>query len=194
MTRTVYATATTLDGYLADPEDSLAWLFIQDHDPDGPGSHGQFMEGVGSLVMGAATYLWVTDHLRSSGEDWPYTQPSWVLTHRDLPPIDGADVRFAAADDPAAVRALHADLVAAADGGDVWVVGGGALAADLAAEGLLDEIRLSIAPVTLGDGKPLLPRPFALELGELDRNGAFMVATYTVAGPLEEVIAAAAGE
>jgi dihydrofolate reductase len=186
MSRTVYATAMTLDGYLADDQDSLEWLFVQDHDPEGPGDHGAFMRGVGSMVMGAATYLWVHDHMLRSGEGWPYQQPAWVLTHRELPVIEGADVRFDAADDPAAVRRLHADLVAAAAGGDVWVVGGGALAADLAAEGLLDELRLSIAPVTLGSGKPLLPRPFALRLVDLDRNRAFVVATYAVEGPLSE--------
>jgi dihydrofolate reductase len=186
MTRTVYATATTLDGFLADEQDSLEWLFVQDHDPQGPGGHDAFMAGVGSMVMGATTYLWVLDHMAGSGEPWSYRQPCWVLTHRDLPVPEGADVRFDAADDAAAVRRVHAALVEAADGGDVWVVGGGALAADLAAEGLLDELRLSIAPVTLGAGKPLLPRPFDLRLTDLDRNGAFAVATYEVVGPLSE--------
>lgn len=192
MTRTVYATATTLDGFLADEHDSLDWLFRQDHDPQGPGSHEQFMEGVRALVMGASTYLWLLDHMASSGEGWPYDMPAWVLTHRDLPTIDGADIRFAAADDPAAVRALHADLVAAADGGDVWVVGGGALAADLAEQGLLDELRLSIASATLGTGKPLLPRRFDLRLTDVDRNRAFITARYEVVGPMAETPAASA--
>lgn len=182
MTRTVYATATTLDGYLADEHDSLDWLFVQEHDPRGPGSHEVFMEGVGSMVMGATTYRWLLDHLAASGEGWSYEQPCWVLTHQQLPPLEGADVRFTAADDGEAIRKVHAELVAAADGGDVWVVGGGGLAADFAAEGLLDELQLSIAPVTLGAGRPLLPRPFDLRLVEHDRNGAFMTARYEVVG------------
>ncbi|WP_341251723.1 dihydrofolate reductase family protein [Euzebya pacifica] len=181
---TTYATATTLDGYLADDHDSLDWLFVQDIDEEGPNNHGAFMEGVGSLVMGATTYLWVLDHLATSGEAWPYASlPSWVMTHRDLPTPDGADIRFATADDEMAVKAVHADLVEAADGKDVWVVGGGALAADFAAAGLLDDIVVSIAPVTLGSGRPLLPRPFDLELLELDRNRAFVVARFRVVGP-----------
>jgi dihydrofolate reductase len=182
MTRTVYATAMTLDGYLADDDHSLDWLFEQAHDDDGPGGHAAFMAGVGSIVMGASTYLWVLDHMARTGEAWSYRQPTWVLTHRDLPVPDGADVRFDAADDPAAVRRVHAALADAAGDGDVWVVGGGALAADLVAEGLLDELRLSIAPVTLGSGKPLLTRPVDLRLVELDRNEAFAVARYEVVG------------
>jgi dihydrofolate reductase len=102
----------------------------------------------------------------------------WVFTHRDLPPHDG--VRFVQGD----VRPVHAAMAEAAAGKDVWMVGGGALAADFADAGLLDEVMVSIAPVTLGAGRPLLPRPFDLRLTELDRNGAFVCARYDVVGPL----------
>ncbi|WP_370326521.1 dihydrofolate reductase family protein, partial [Euzebya sp.] len=182
MTRTRYYTATTLDGFLADPHDSLDWLFVQDHDPDGPLGHAAFMADVGALVMGATTYDWIRAHMDQTGEGWAYDVPTWVLTHRDLPPVEGADIRFAAADDEAGLAAVHADLVAAADGRDIWVVGGGGLAADLAAAGLLDEIAVSIAAVTLGAGKPLLPRPIDLRLTSVDRNRAFVCATYEVVG------------
>ena len=76
-------------------------------------------------------------------------------------------------------------MVAAADGKDVWVVGGGDLAAQFAEAGLLDRMLLSVAPVTLGAGRPLLPRPFDLRLVELARNGAFACLTYDVVGPLQ---------
>jgi dihydrofolate reductase len=78
---------------------------------------------------------------------------------------------------------VHADLVAAAaGGGDVWVVGGGDLAGQFADAGLLDEIVVAIAPVTLGAGRPLFPRRYALRLDEVARNGAFACARYTVLG------------
>lgn len=177
--RTAYVTATSLDGYIADPEDSLAWLFVQDIDPDGPMSHDRYMEDVGSMIMGATSYLWLVDHLARTGEAWPYEIPAWVMTHRDLEPLDGADIRFASDD----VVAVHDAAMAAADGREVWVVGGGDLAGQLADAGRLDEVIVSIAGVTLGEGRPLFPRRYDLELLELDRNRAFVCARYRVVGP-----------
>ncbi len=62
------------------------------------------------------------------------------------------------------VAKVHDELVAAAGDGDVWVVGGGDLAGQFADLGLLDEVIVNIAPVTLGSGKPLLPRHVELRL------------------------------
>ncbi len=81
------------------------------------------------------------------------------------------------------VADVHAAMAEAAAGKDLWVVGGGDLAAQFAEAGLLDELIVYIAPVTLGAGRPLFPRRFDLELTELDRNGAFVCARYAVKGP-----------
>lgn len=180
MARTIYYTATTLDGFLADEEDSLAWLFKQPIDDDGPHNYNDFIKDVGALVMGATTYQWLLDHSRSTGEAWGYTMPTWVMTHRTFEVPEGADVRFAADD----VVRVHAELTQAAAGKDVWVVGGGDLAGQFAEAGLLDEMVVAIAPVTLGAGRPLLPRRFDLDLLETDRNRAFITARYRVVGPL----------
>jgi len=182
MTRAVYYTATTLDGFLADPDDSLAWLLRQDIDEQGPQSYGEFIATVGALVMGSTTYEWVLAHLAETGEPWYYTQPTWVMTSRELPTVPGADVRFAKGD----VTGVHEALRTAADGKDVWVVGGGDLAGQFADAGLLDEVLVSIAPVVLGAGRPLLPRRLDLRLVETARNGAFVTARYEVDGPLTE--------
>ncbi|MFN8124024.1 MAG: dihydrofolate reductase family protein [Thermoleophilia bacterium] len=179
MSRTIYFTATTLDGFLADEHDGLDWLLTQDHDPQGPGGHEAFMDGVGALVMGRTTYDWVRAHMDRTGEPWAYAIPTWVMTHRPAGGVDGADIRFASGD----VTAVHAEMAAAADGRDLWVVGGGQLAVDLVRAGLLDEIRVSIAPVTLGAGRPLLPAPVDLRLIAVDRNRAFVCARYDVVGP-----------
>ncbi|MCR1786446.1 dihydrofolate reductase family protein [Nocardioides carbamazepini] len=182
MTRTTYYTATTLDGFLADPDDSLAWLMRQDLDESGPQNYGAFIERIGALVMGSTTYEWVLAHLAESGEAWYYAQPTWVMTSRELPTLDGADVRFA----KGAVVGVHDELRAAAGDKDVWVVGGGDLAGQFAEAGLLDDVIVSIAPVVLGAGRPLLPRRLDLRLEETARNGAFVTARYTVDGPLTE--------
>jgi dihydrofolate reductase len=179
MTRTTYYTATTLDGFIADEHDSLDWLFVQDIDERGPMSYGDFIAGVGALVMGATTYEWVRAHNLRTGEPWAYSVPTWVHTHRELPGIPDADVRFTQGD----VRATYDAMVAAADGKDLWVVGGGDLAGQFADAGLLDEVVTSIAPVTLGAGRPLFPRAYDLRLVELARNRAFACARYEVVGP-----------
>ena len=182
MSRTVYYTATTLDGFLADPDDSLDWLMEQDVDPAGAGGYEEFIRGIGALAMGATTYQWVLDHMARTGEGWAYDVPCLVFTHRDLTPVapdDTADVRIVAGD----VREHHATLVEAAGGRDVWVVGGGDLAGQFADAGLLDRVIVSIAPVTLGAGRPLFPRRHDLALVEVARNRDFVVATYDVRGP-----------
>jgi len=176
--RTIYYTATTLDGFIADPGDSLAWLFGQESDPCGPLGYEAFIAGVGALVMGATTYEWVRAHLDHSGEPWPYSHPTWVMTRRQLPSAGGADVRMAEGD----VARVHAELVVAAAGRDVWVVGGGDLAGQFADAGLLDEVIVSVAPVTLGQGRPLLPRRLQLRVIETARNGDFVASRYSVEG------------
>ena len=174
--KTVYYTATTLDGFLADEQDNLDWLLKQPQDPDDSEfSYERFIAGVGALVMGSTTYRWVVDH-----HEWPYTLPTWVLSSRPQPAVPGADLRFAAG----SVAELHPAWLEAANGRNVWVVGGGDLAGQFADAGLLDEIMVSIAPVTLGAGRPLLPRRYDLELLTTGRNAGFLCARYRVAGPL----------
>ncbi|WP_345751576.1 dihydrofolate reductase family protein [Microbacterium rhizophilus] len=181
MTKLLYYTATTLDGFLADPDQSLDWLLRQDQDQAGPLNYDDFIAGIGAIVMGSTTYTWVREHFP---DQWFYTVPAWVMTTRDLdvPPFEGADVRFASGD----VRAVHEQMVAAAGGRDLWVVGGGELAGAFADAGLLDEVIAYIAPVTLGAGAPILPRRLDLELLEATRNRAFIAARYRVVGGLTE--------
>ncbi|WP_203335225.1 dihydrofolate reductase family protein [Nocardioides limicola] len=180
-----YYTATTLDGFIADPEDSLAWLFPQEQERDGLFNYDEFFAGIGAVVMGSTTYEWVLDHQREmvteTGSVWPYRIPTWVMTSRDLAPVAGADVRFAAGP----VATVYDEMAAAAEGKDLWVVGGGDLAGQFADAGLLDEVITYVAPVTLGSGRPLLPRRLALRLLETGRNGAFVCSRYAVVGPGE---------
>jgi dihydrofolate reductase len=174
--RTVYYTATTLDGFLADEHDSLDWLLVQDQDEQGPLNYDEFIKGIGSMVMGATTYQWVLRHFAETGRSWPYAMPVWVMTHRELDGVEGGDIRFAQGD----VAALHDQLVAAAGDKDVWVVGGGDLAAQFAEAGRLDQLICHIAPVTLGTGRPLFPRRWDFELLEVHRNKAFISARFEV--------------
>ena len=180
VTKLTYYTATTLDGFIADPDDSLDWLMRQDQDEKGPLNYEDFIKDIGAIVMGSTTYEWV---LRHEPDKWYYDMPAWVMTTRELPlPAVPADVRFASGD----VRPVYDAMVAAAGGKDLWVVGGGELVGAFADEGLLDEVVTYVAPVTLGAGRQVLPRRLDLELVEASRNKAFVAARYRVVGRLKE--------
>ena len=154
--KTQYYTASSLDGFIADPKNSLDWLF-QFGEPEDTG-YLDFIRDVGAIAMGSTTYEWILNHhIRPDADHpqpWSYEQPTWVFTSRSLPEIPGADVRFVRGD----VRPVHRQMVEAAGGKNVWLVGGGELVGQFYDHGLLDELIVTIASVTLGAGAPLLPR------------------------------------
>ncbi|PJJ55343.1 dihydrofolate reductase family protein [Compostimonas suwonensis] len=163
---TQYYVASSLDGFIADPHDNLDWLLQFGFD-DFQEHYDRFLADVGALVMGAATYEFV---LGEGPEAWTYgTMPVWVLTHRELPSVEGANIVFSA--EP--VETVHRDALAAAGGKNVWVMGGGDVAAQFADRGLLDEIWLSVMPIVLGAGKPLLPVASISRPLELVRTTSF---------------------
>ena len=180
MSLTQYYTATSLDGFIADPANSLDWLFTRAREDDGPMNYGDFIAGIGAIAMGSTTYEWILDH-EFAGKDpaewkWPYDIPCWVFTHRQLPVVPDARVEFTSAEIPT----VHREMTAAAGDRNVWIVGGGDLAGQFADAGLLDQVIVSIAPVTLGGGAPLLPRRIELRLDELGQNGDFVSARFSV--------------
>lgn len=148
MTRFVYFTAASADGYIADEADSMRWLEPFDEYDDGT-TYDEFIATVGSIVMGADTYQWL---LRNIKGEWPYSNiPTWVFAHRELPDFPGADITFARGD----IEEWVPELARDAAGKDVWVMGGGALAGQFVDAEKLDELRLFSIPVILGGGRPL---------------------------------------
>ena len=182
--RTQYYTAATLDGFIADDHHSLEWLFQvpEPGNEDYPG----FIKEVGALAMGASTYEWVLRHSILPGADhptpWPYEQPTWVFSHHPHQSVSGADIRFVQGD----VLPVHRDMRAAGGDRHIWIVGGGDLVGQFHDAGLLDEIIVTIASVTLGSGKPLLPRRImssSLHLTSAQRlNSGFAQLRYDVRG------------
>lgn len=187
VTRCIYYTATTLDGFLADDDHSLDWLFAVPGGEGGGEDFAAFLSGIGVLVQGSSTYEWVLaqEGLVEHPEKWPdyYGQrPTFVFTTRELPSVPGADVRFVSG----SVAAQWPAIAEAAGNRDVWVVGGGDLAGQFADAGLLDTVRVSVAPATLGSGKPLLPRRLGadrLHLESARAVGQFAELVYAVRRP-----------
>lgn len=176
-----YRAAASLDGFLADADGSLDWLFaVTGEEPDLAGFLGQ----VTVLVMGATTYRWVlaAERLVERPGRWRELfgeRPVVVFTHRRPPVPEGADVHVlhgSVAEHLATVRALAGD-------GDVWVQGGGDLAGQFLDAGALDEVAVTVVPACLGGGAPLLPRrlgPERLRLRGLNRTGQYADLVYDV--------------
>ncbi|MEO6826788.1 MAG: dihydrofolate reductase family protein [Microbacteriaceae bacterium] len=197
MTKTQYYTATSIDGFIADQNNSLDWLFQVgnsdvgevDIEPTQPESDRfePFLAEVGAMAMGATTYRWILEHEHFLEEPAKWQRyygdrPTWVFTHRKLPVIPGADLTFVRGD----VRPVHDMMRSAAGGKNIWVIGGGELAGQFLDRGLLDELQLSIAPVLLGGGSPLLPRRVPaseLVLSAVEQDKNFVYASYTVVHP-----------
>lgn len=181
---TVYNTATTLDGFLATADNSLSWLFEVPGADDAESSISDFLAGIGAMVMGSTTYEWLVEHESlidnpSRWQEWYADRPTWVFTHRDLPVVADANIRFTQDD----VRTVHAEMLAAAGERDIWLMGGGDLVGQFDDAGLLDRITATIAPVTLGAGAPLLPRDIRsdrLTLTSILQRGQFAEVTYDV--------------
>ncbi len=183
MTSTQYYTATSIDGFIADEHNSLDWLFRCAPSDDKENRFSTFFAGIGAMAMGATTYEWVLAHedMLSAPDKWRGyygNTPCWVFSHRDLPPIPGANLVFVQGE----VTEVHAAMVTAANGKNVWLVGGGDLVGQFADQGLLDEILLGVAPVMLGAGAPLLPRHLdtGLRLTGAEHDGDFAFLTYQV--------------
>ncbi|OZB81572.1 dihydrofolate reductase family protein [Microbacterium sp. 13-71-7] len=188
MTRAIFYTASTLNGFLADDADSLSWLLSIPQDA-ATADIAAFTERVGVLVEGSATYEWVLSEegLLDHPERWQQyygDRPTFVFTSRELPRVPGADIRFV----HGPVRDHWDDIIAAAGARDVWIVGGGDLAGQFVDEGLLDEIVVTFAPATLRSGKPLLPRDLdhsRLELTAVRQAGPFAELTYRLMRPAD---------
>jgi dihydrofolate reductase len=100
--------------------------------------------------------------------------------------VPGADIRFVHGD----VAPVHRDMHVAAGNRNIWIVGGGDLVGQFYDAGLLDESIVTIASVTLGSGKPLLPRRIlssSLRLVSAQRlNAGFAQLRYEVSAPSYE--------
>ena len=151
MTQNIYYVASSLDGFIADADNGIDWLLgfgfesFQEH-------YDEFLAGIGAIVMGSATYDFMLGESVTS--PWPYADlPTWVVTSRELPSVDGANISFVRG----SVVDFDSRVRESAGERDVWIVGGGDVAAQYADAGLLDRLLVTVMPIVLGRGVPLLP-------------------------------------
>lgn len=150
--------ATSLDGYIAGPNDSLDWLFT-----DEDYGYDAFIESVDVLAMGRRTF----EVVLGLGE-WPYAgKRTYVFSRSENPPLDPR-VTFTSESPAEWVAARQAEA-----GGDLWLVGGGELIRDFLDAFVVDDITISVHPTLLGGGLPLLPEGTHRHLLRLVEHRAF---------------------
>jgi dihydrofolate reductase len=135
---------SSLDGFIAKNDNSVSWL---DSSGDvyeagvSEGSSEEVIKAIGCFVLGSRTY----EHALQLG--WPYGDtPTVVVTNRELPSTRKS-VEFYSGDLERLV-----DEILAPRYGNIWLVGGAILCQSFLRLGLVDEIRLAIMPILLGDG------------------------------------------
>ncbi|WP_067498211.1 dihydrofolate reductase family protein [Actinoplanes sp. TFC3] len=168
MAKLVYSGITSLDGYIEDEKGSFDFLepteelhnFIKDYEST-----------IGTSLYGRRLYemmvYWETategpEYQREYGKVWRDTDK--IVYSSTLTEVSSARTRIEPVFDPEAVRALKESADRDLS------IGGPALAVHALRAGLVDEIRMWVAPVSLGGGKPLLPVGLRLELSLLEER------------------------
>ncbi len=176
--------ATSVDGFIARPDDGLDWLtgkpddeLTGEHDPDQDYGYAEFFAGVDALVMGRGTF----DVVSGFGGEWFYgDKPVYVWTSHpdDVVAPAGAVLRPVSGTLDQVVARLVADGIA-----HVYVDGGTVIRQFLAA-GLIDRMTISTPPVLIGEGIPLFGQPMddvRLELVSCETfDGGMVQRTYDV--------------
>ncbi|AUN40967.1 dihydrofolate reductase family protein [Tsukamurella tyrosinosolvens] len=173
----VYYVAVSLDGRIAGPEGQYDFYPVDEeysrqmNEEWGDGLPTGLHEALGitppltkwdTVVMGTTTYRIGAD----VGVNDPYSHLRTIVYSRSLDAADFPEVEVIAEDPVAHMRALKQE-----EGGDIWLCGGGKLAATLAPE--VDRLALKIYPVTAGDGVPLFAGGFAPQQWKLISHRAF---------------------
>ena len=141
MSKTVLYIATSLDGFVAGPDDDISWLFRYNEVDYG---YAEFFSSIGAIIQGRRAYDIEAQH----GWENAHPVPTFVLSHQ--------------ARDPALLRSgvvfTSEDIEAVLDRArqlttkKIWIEGGANVAQQFIRRDLIDEIVLSIVPIILGDG------------------------------------------
>lgn len=145
MRRIRYAVAMSLDGYIAGPNGESDWI-VMDPEID----FGELFARFDTALMGRRTF----DRVAAGGGGGTIPGMKTVVVSRTLRPEDYPAVTVVADRVEEAVARLREE-----PGKDIWLFGGGALFRTLHAARLVDAVDVTVSPVLLGGGVPLLPPP-----------------------------------
>jgi dihydrofolate reductase len=182
MTKVLAGITTSVDGYIAGPDDGPGkglgdggerlhnwvfggpWRYDDDERGEATGADAQWLQDAMSRVGAVVGGRWTYEAARHWGDGNPWGLPFFIVTHRPDEEPPGGAFRFVDGVEKAIARAREA-----AGEKDVHVMGGADVIRQALAAGLVDELTIIIAPVVLGGGK-LLFEGFAQSL-ELEQLG-----------------------
>ena len=140
--------AASADGYIARPDGDIEWLTNR---PAPPGFYGmnEFMKSIDTTIIGRKTY----DVSLQMGAKFDARRRSFVFSRQAAPADVPAGVEFVNGPIGPFLRRLREK-----PGKNIWLMGGGELIASFLDQGAIDEFVVSVVPVFIGDGIPLIAR------------------------------------
>ncbi len=148
MRKIILFIASSLDGYIASQSGEVDWLFTdQDY------GYTEFFAKIDTVLMGSKTY----QQLLGFGE-YPYQSKKGFVFSKNIESEVDDNVTFVKSNWQEFINTLRQ-----ASGHDIWLVGGAQIIYYFLQHSLIDELILSIHPIILGDGIPLIVKDSNLE-------------------------------
>jgi len=135
--------ATSLDGYIAKPNDDLSFLKLVEKEGEDYG-YAQFISTIDTIILGRKTYDWVLKEIGASHYD-NGERDVYVITRTEKP--DVGKTRFYTGDLTELIRQLKSK-----EGKNIYCDGGAEIINELLKNDLIDEFIISVIPVLVGDG------------------------------------------
>lgn len=145
MSKVIVYIATSLDGYVAGKNDEISWLEIYNTADEDHG-YAEFINNVGTAVMGARTY----DQSLKHPERMMTGMKNYILSNTPMKVPSGVDAEFYKGDIAALIEKIKKE-----SDKDIFVVGGGQVVSSFLNARLVDELLHFVAPVLLKEGIPL---------------------------------------
>lgn len=133
--------ATSLDGYIAKPNDNLDFLSIVEKEGEDYG-YASFIKSVDTVVLGRKTYDWIIAHVP---EFHHADKKTYIITRTARP--DAGNITFYTEDLKDLILKLKSET-----GKNIFIDGGAEIVNELLKENLIDEFVISIIPILVGDG------------------------------------------
>jgi dihydrofolate reductase len=140
--------ATSADGYIARPDGDIEWL-TRRPPPKGFYGMGKFMQSIDTKLLGRKTY----DVSLRLGAKFDLKTRYYVFSRQPSPASVPTGVEFVAGGIGVFAKRLRDQ-----EGKNIWMMGGGEIIASFLDEGAIDEFIISVVPVFIGEGIPLIAR------------------------------------